>query len=294
MKSSTEQDYYERIVRTLVYIQRHLDDELELEKVASVAAFSQFHFHRVFRGLVGESLKEHIRRLRLERAAQILKRNDGPITDIALSAGFETHESFTRAFGAMFGVSPSGYRAAHQPAPESASGSHLDDVSGYHPPDYGEPLPVEVKELPSIKVLFLRHVGPYSQVGGTWGRLMSWAGMHGLLGPNTRMIGIVHDDPDVTPAGKVRYDAAVVVNRPVDPEGEFGVTEIPGGKYAVFMHRGPYETLGTDYQRFFGGWLPKSGRELRDAEAFEEYLNSPMSAKPEDLLTRIHVPLREE
>ena len=291
MKRSTEQDYYERIVRTLVYIQRHLDEELELENLASVAAFSRFHFHRVFHGLTGESVKEHVRRLRLERAAQALKHSDAAITDIAFAAGFDTHESFTRAFGTMFNVSPSGFRAAHQPAPESASGSHLDDVSGYHPPDYGEPLPVEVKELPPVKILFLRHVGPYSQVGATWGRLMSWAGMRGLLGPRMRTIGIVHDDPEVTPADKVRYDAAVVVNRPVEPEGEFGVTEIPGGKYAVFMHRGSYETLGQTYNRFCGAWLPKSGYEARDAEAFEEYLNSPMNTKPEDLVTRIHIPL---
>lgn len=291
MKPSTEQDYYERIVRTLVYIQRHLDEELELENLASVAAFSRFHFHRVFRGLVGESVKEYVRRLRLERAAQALKHTDTTVTDIALAAGFDTHESFTRAFGIMFGVPPSGYRAAHKPAPESASGSHLDDVSGYHPPDYGEPLPVEVKELPPVKILFLRHVGPYSQVGATWGRLMSWAGMRGLLGPQMRTIGIVHDDPDVTPPDKVRYDAAVVVNRPVEPQGEFGVTEIPGGRYAVFTHRGSYETLGQTYQRFFGAWLPKSGFELGDSESFEEYLNSPMNTRPEDLLTRIHVPL---
>jgi AraC family transcriptional regulator len=193
----------------------------------------------------------------------------------------------------MFNVSPSDYRAAHKSAPESASGTHLDDVSGYHPPDYGEPLPIEVKELPSMKIVFLRHVGPYSQVGATWGRLMSWAGMRGLLGPQTRTIGITHDDPDVTPADKVRYDAAVVVNRPVQAEGEFGVTEIPAGKYAVFTHHGPYGTLGGTYQRFFGGWLPKSGQEVRDTEAFEEYLNSPMNTKPEDLLTRIHIPLRD-
>ena len=292
MKASTEQDYRERIVRTLVYIQRHLDDDLQLEDLASIAAFSRFHFHRIFSGLVGESLKEHIRRLRLERAAQKLKRQDDPVTEIAFEAGFETHEAFTRAFGAMFDVSPSGYRAAHKPAPESASGTHLDDVSGYVPPDYGEPLPVEVKELPSLKIVFLRHVGPYAQVGATWGRLMSWAGMRGLLGPQTRMIGVVYDDPGVTPADKVRYDAAVVVNRPVQPEGEFGVTELPGGKYAVFTHRGSYETLGTTYQRFFGGWLPNSGSEVRDAEVFEEYLNSPMNTKPEDLVTRIHAPLR--
>ncbi len=191
MKRSTERDYHERIVRTLVYIQQHLDDELELENLASAAAFSRFHFHRVFRGLVGESLKEHIRRLRLERAAQKLKQQDGPITDIAFEAGFETHESFTRAFGAMFGVSPSSYRASHNSVPQSTSGTHLDYVARYRPPDYGEPLPVEVKELPSMKLVFLRHAGPYSEVGATWGRLMTWADIRGLLGPEMRMIGIV-------------------------------------------------------------------------------------------------------
>jgi AraC family transcriptional regulator len=45
----------------------------------------------------------------------------------------------------------------------------------------------------------------------------------------------------------------VVVNRDVQPEGEFGVMEIPGGKYAVFTHQGPYDTLAKSYQRFFGG-----------------------------------------
>ncbi len=291
MKPSTGQDYYERIVRTLVYIQQHLDDELELEQVAAVAAFSRYHFHRIFRGLVGETLKEHVRRLRLERAAGNLKRLDVPITQIALEAGFETHESFTRAFGAMFGVSPSAYRTAHKPAPESASGTHMDDVSGYHPPDYGDPPPVEVRELAPMRVVFLRHVGPYSEVGATWGRLMSWAGPRGLLGPGMKTIGIVHDDPDVTPPDKMRYDAAVVVTRPVQPEGEFGVMELPGGKYAAITHRGPYDGLGKTYQQVYGGWLPKSGYHLRDSPAFEQYLNAPQNTRPEDLMTVIHVPI---
>jgi AraC family transcriptional regulator len=274
-----------------LYIQRHLDEELGLDELASAAAFSRYHFHRIFKALAGESLHDYVRRLRLERAALKLKRADGPIIDIALGAGFETHESFTRAFKDMFKAHPSEYRAAHQAAPDSPSGTHWDDVSGYRPPNYGEPLPVEVKTLPPFKIVFLRHVGPYSQVGATWGRLMSWAGRRGLLGPQVRMLGIVHDDPEVTPGDKVRYDAAVVVSRPVEPEGEFGVTEIPDGEYAVFTHRGPYESLGETYKRFFGDWLPKNGREVRDAEMFEEYLNSPMNTKPENLVTSIHVPM---
>jgi AraC family transcriptional regulator len=291
VKPSTELDYRERIVRTLVHIQEHLDDALELDEVAAVAAFSRFHFHRVFRGLVGETLKGYIRRLRLERAARNLKRLDEPVTQIALQAGFETHESFTRAFGDMFGIPPSAYRTAHKPAPDSDSGTHFGDVSGYRSPDYGEVPPVEVKELPPMRLVFLRHVGPYDQVGATWGRLMAWAGMRGLLGPNMRLIGIVHDDPDVTPAGNIRYDAAVTVNRPVEPEGEFGVMDLAGGPYAVAAHHGPYDGLANTYRRIYGGWLPKSGHSLRDAPAFEQYLNSPQNTRPEDLLTLIHVPL---
>ncbi|HMD97418.1 MAG TPA: AraC family transcriptional regulator [Terriglobia bacterium] len=291
MKQSTEQDYRQRIVRTLVHIQQHLDDELELEKVAAVAAFSQFHFHRVFRGLVGEPFKEHVRRLRLERAAQRLKQGDDPVIQIALEAGFEAHESFTRAFGAMFGVSPSSYRAAHKPAPGSASGTHFDEIASYHLPDYGDLPPVQVRELPPRRIVFLRHVGPYEQVGATWSRLMGWAGARGLLGPSMKTIGIVHDDPDVTPTDKIRYDAGVVVSRPIQPEGEFGVLELAGGRCAVVTYKGHYQGLGQVYQRIYGGWLPKSGYELRDAPAFEEYLNSPRNTRPEDLVTVIHVPL---
>ncbi len=283
MKPSTEQDYHQRIVRTLVYIQEHLDDALELDQVASVAAFSSFHFHRIFRGLVGETMKEYVRRLRLERAARDLKRLDEPITQIALQAGFEAHESFTRAFGDMFGQSPSAYRTANKHAPESDS--------SYRPPDYGDIPPVEVKELPPMWLLFLRHVGPYNQVGATWGRLMTWAGMRGLLGPNMKLLGIVYDDPDVTPPDKVRYEAAVTVSGEVQPEGEFGVVNFPAGSYGVATHKGPYEELGKAYQLLYGGWLPKSGYQLRDVPAFEQYLNSPQNAKSEDLVTLIHVPL---
>ncbi len=291
MKPSTEQDYHQRIVRTLVYIQEHLDDELNLEQVAAVAAFSSFHFHRIFRGLTGETIKEYVRRLRLERAARDLKRLDEPIIQIALQAGFEAHESFTRAFGDMFGVSPSAYRTAHKPAPEPDSGTHFDDVSGYHPPAYGEIPPVEVKELSPMRVIFLRHVGPYNEVGATWGRLMSWAGMRGVFGPSMKLLGIVYDDPDVTPTDKIRYEAAVTVSSPMQPEGEIGVMELAGGNYAVAMHQGPYEELGKTYQWIYGGWLPRSGYQLRDVPAFEQYLNSPRNTKPQDLATLIHIPL---
>jgi AraC family transcriptional regulator len=101
----------------------------------------------------------------------------------------------------------------------------------------------------------------------------------------------VHDDPEVTPPDKVRYDACLVVDAPLKPEGDVGVQEISGGDYATATHQGPYEKLGETYARLCGEWLPGSGRELRSAPSLEIYRNSPMNTAPENLLTDVYLPL---
>ena len=104
-------------------------------------------------------------------------------------------------------------------------------------------------------------------------------------------LGISHDDPDVTPADKIRYDACISVDESFQPEGEVGVQGIEGGEYAVVTHRGPYEKLSETYAWICGKWLPGSGRELRPTPGFELYRNSPQDTAPEDLVTDIHLPL---
>ncbi len=79
MHEQTRQAYKERILQVLVHIQTHLDHPLPLDELAGLAHFSPYHFHRVFRGMVGEPVKEHVRRLRLERAAHRLRFSDQPI-----------------------------------------------------------------------------------------------------------------------------------------------------------------------------------------------------------------------
>lgn len=209
MKTSTEQDYQQRIILTLLYVQEHLDDDIDLDVAANEAAFSRFHFHRVFRALVGEPLSGYGRRLRLERAARHLKTSQKPIGKVAISAGFDTHEAFTRAFRQMFGVSPSAYRDAHVLMLESPSHTHF--VEGYETPKYLST--VDVKNVPTTRLFFLRHVGGYDEVNAAWQRLFGWANERKLLNRPIGMFGITHDDPDVTPHDKVRYDAALRFRR---------------------------------------------------------------------------------
>ena len=152
---------------------------------------------------------------------------------------------------------------------------------------------VKIETIESMRVAFMLHVGPYEQVGQTWGQLCAWAGPRGLLGPKAKMLGVSHDDPNVTPPEKLRYDACIVVDDSVQSEGEVGGQEVAGGEYAVVTHHGPYERLNEIYGAIFGQWLPTSGRELLAiCPCFEVYLNSPENTAPDKLLTDIHVPLK--
>lgn len=296
MRSDTERAYHERILRVLVFIQQHLDEALSLEELAQVAHFSPYHFHRIFRGLVGESVMEHIRRLRLERAAHRLKFGDQPVTRLAFEAGFETLEAFSRAFRAMFGEPPSRFREIHRglPFPATASGVHFHPdgkVEDFQPIVAGRPVEVRVETVAPMRVAFVRHIGPYAAVGSAWERLFRWAMSRGQLGPQLCMLGVVYDDPEVTPPDRVRYDACLTVGSTCSPEGDVGVQEIGGGDFAIVEHRGPYDRLGETYARLCGEWLPASGCELRTAPPFEAYLNSPRDSAPEELRTLVHLPL---
>jgi len=294
MKRSTQQEYTKRILNVLVFIQKNLDDERSLEEYARVAYFSPYHFHRIFRGMVGESLHEHIRRLRLERAATRLRRTDRAVLEIALEAGYETHEAFTRAFRSLCGCSPSRYRRDHSLGLVLGAGVHYQEngsTNNLQLPAGGETMEVRIERVEPMRVAFVRHVGPYHEVGTAWERLCTRLGKDGLLGPGTKFIGICYDDPEVTPAEKIRYEACVTVDDDFEAEDDVGVQTIGGGEYAVTTHIGPYNLLGQTYAGLLGQWLPRSGRELRSEPSLEFYLNAPESTDPEDLITDIYAPL---
>jgi AraC family transcriptional regulator len=297
MKGKTTEDYQTRMLSVLVHIQQNLDGALTLDDLAAVAHFSPFHFHRIFRGLVGESVKEHIRRLRLERAAHRLRHSGQPVTEIALDARYQTPESFTRAFHQMFVQSPTEFRVRHGMVMYGSAPSGVHFVAegvldSFRPArNNSPPLEVRIEQLPEMRVAFVRHTGPYEETDASYERLMAWAGRRGLLKPPVTVFGIAYDDPTVTAPDKLRYDAALAVPAGLTTAGEIGVQTLSGGKYAVVTHCGPYETLGETYTRFCGEWLPVSGRELLAGPALEFYRNSPQDTPPGKLLTDIYMPL---
>ena len=284
-RTDTVQDHQERINKVLLHLQENLGESLSLERLARIACFSPFHFHRLFVAYVGEPLSAHIRRLRLERAALLLRTSSTSITNLALDTGYETSAAFNKAFQQHFHVSPTTFRKSPQ-------------INFTVAPKLKSSITASIRMKPKIinrpekQAVFVRRTGAYEEsASAAWEAVCRFAYSHRLVQPDREFIGISHDDPQITAEDKLRYDACVTVSQPVKPEGEVGVQKIAGGKYAVFLHKGPYENLARTYQFIYREWLPTSGERLRDAPSFELYLNAPERTKPENLKTEIHIPL---
>lgn len=286
MATNVEQNYQERILKVLIYIQNNLDRELSLEELAATAFFSPYHFHRIFSAITNESIKSYVRRLRLERATRDLAYSDLTLVQISERAGYDTQQSFHRAFKEAYNTTPKDYRdnAAEQITAVQEKNIQLDNTK----------CDVVVKNLDPIAVAFIRHVGSYKNVMGAWLKLMSEVGMQHLLSEKTQKISIPHDAPETTPEDKIRYDACVTIDALPDfkAKGNIGLQTLHGGKYAVITHKGSLDNLESTYHILFGVWLPKSGYEPADHPNFILHRTMPFQTPNDQLETDIYLPLK--
>jgi AraC family transcriptional regulator len=281
---TTRSDYAMRLERVFRWLADHLDDTLDLARLAEVAAMSPYHFHRTYHAMQGETAAETVRRLRLHRAAVELITGELPVPRVARRAGYGSQEAFTRAFKTAYGVPPARYRASFVPSPTpTRTEDAMDTTTAYH---------ATIRETPALRVAALAHSGDYINIGSTFERLMAMAGGQGLLGPWTRSFGVYYDDPASTPREALRADACLTLPDGKLPSGGLQVREIRGGRYAVTLHVGPYAELHFPYTWLYGTWLPKSGEETADAPSIEEYLNDARVVPPSELRTEIWLPLR--
>ncbi|MCY1004512.1 AraC family transcriptional regulator [Nannocystis pusilla] len=296
MKAETQTFYEAAVLRTVVQISQTLDQALDLAALARGAALSPFHFHRVFRGMVGETPLEMHRRLRLERAARALLTSDVGVTAVAFDAGYETHEAFTRAFRQAYGASPSAFRhgvtdpktgCVRPPQAELAapSGVHYCDDPAraltVHIATKESIMHVDIETKPALRVATVTHVGPYNRISEAFARLGALAGPAGLFAtPAAAMVAIYYDDPEVTPPEQLRSDAGLVVPEGVDLPAGLGEQRLPAGRYARTTHIGPYTQLGDAWSRLMGEWLPRSGSGWARATATRCIATTPPMRRP--------------
>ncbi|MDC0680118.1 AraC family transcriptional regulator [Sorangium atrum] len=310
-------EYQRRVNRVIDYIQAHRAEDLSLDTLAAVAAFSPFHFHRVFKSMTGENLREFIQRTRLETAAShLVQRPRADILEIALENGFGSASAFARAFKERFGMSASAWRnggatdarkagqadrkpgevernpckaavcAPYQDASSSGADARQDEE---------EIMNVTVKTLPSYHVAYVRCVGPYGPGGSVdeaWQRLVRWASARDLWTPDRICLNIAHDNPKVTEPAKCRLDAAIVIPQDFKADGDVNVTDVAGGKYAAGAFLGEAHTIGAAWDQLFGRWLPESGYQPDHRPCFELYQGEFHDPKTNSFRCELCLPVR--
>ncbi|EOO28174.1 AraC family transcriptional regulator [Bacillus cereus BAG1X2-3] len=285
-------EYLRRIHKVQDYIESNIDSSLSIEKLADIAGFSKFHFHRIFKGIVDEPLSRYVNRLKLERATNLLTyRLDMTITDIAYHFGFTDSAVFSRTFKNYYGVSPSQYR--------NDNSKNCKDVRGI--PQYNECKKVrgnvEIVTADDINVAYIRHIGTYGELTIAFPKMIEKvfhyaAKQNYHVFDDTKVLTIYHDHHEFTEDYHLRTSLCITIPDASAVEtNDIGIMVIPSGKYAV----GHFEIFQDEYKGawdfIYGEWLQNSGYKPRDSYPFEMYKNDPRRHPEKKHIVDIYVPI---
>jgi len=277
-KENTQNEYHKSINKVLDYIHEHLNESPSLDTLSEIAHISPFHFHRIFKAIIGENLGEYIQRLRLEYIAGQLTTTGLTLDILAEKTGYKSTQALSKAFKKHFGVPPSIYKVT--------SNKH----NNYNKID----LQPRICKISNKNVIYIRIIDEYGTINSyeeAWKRLYTFAILNNALSETSESLGISFDDPSFTSPEKCRFYACVSTEKKLKASGKFGTTSIKGGLYAIFTHKGPYQDLHNIYKNIWFNWLPLSKYYLRKGSFFEKYLNNPSLVKEEDILTEIYIPV---
>ena len=295
MRNQSELSYRRRVNRVVDHVQAHLDGDLGSQVLADIAAMSRFHFHRVFAAMTGVTPSAYVQRVRLAAAVAALRGSTAPVGRIALDCGFESGAALAKALRREYGVSPSGARAALVD-PRIGLGTHAPLQTPQRRKTMLQPT---YRELPAQQLLCATERGAKNHemtaaAQRAFGRLFPAAERLGVTARMTGCLAICPDemkspdDPDIRLIAALAYEGP-----PSDVSGTPGIDceTLPGGRFAVFRHVGPYSTLWQTWVAIYRDWVPTAKVALRDQAPYELYVNDASKEPPERLITDIHVPV---
>ncbi|PSL17452.1 AraC family transcriptional regulator [Shimia abyssi] len=275
------QSYEDRLTRVLRYIHDNPAGDMSLDTLADVAALSRFHWHRVFLAMTGETCAQLVRRVRMHKAAAMLHDPTVSVSDVATAVGYESLNSFSRAFRAQYDLSPKAFREqGGRPATLLVRSIGETDMQT-----------VTIRQEPARHLVGVAHQGAYTEIGGSFGAFSAVVQSRNLWPQIGAMIGVFDHDPNVTPEADLRSFAGGEWKGDSCPDG-LVERQLNGGRTAVLTFKGPYVDLHKAYDAMFGTWLPQSGELPDETPCFEVYLNDPMDVAPAELLTEICLPLQ--
>jgi AraC family transcriptional regulator len=292
-------DYVDRVNRAIDHVLQNLAEPLLLDDVAKVACFSPYHFHRIFRAVVGETLAAFVKRVRLERAVvQLSHRPDATLTEIALACGFSSSSDFSRSFRAHYGVPPrlfdvERFRATRRELMQTTvmppGESHR--LQRLPPGENPDGFAVVLRKLPARRVAYVRVTHAYQGTGvlAAVAVLRRWAEPRGLVGG--QWLGYQWDDPEIVPLEKCRYDVGLEIPDAVTVGGEVSATTFPAMTVAELDLAGPIDLEMRAIDWMYTTWLPTSGWAPAHQPAFEAWNGAPFAHGSEYFELRMQLPV---
>ena len=258
--------------KSIDFIERNLSEKLIVHDIAEAACYSPFHFCRMFKALVGESVMEYVRKRRLSIAAERLTKEDVRLIDLALDSQFESHEAFTRAFKKMFRMSPTEYR--HMTSPIKLRLREKFDLRTLTHLQKGITMKPKFVEKEGFKVVGLEedfNDETKQNIPKLWDMFSKKMGnIPNRKGSISYGLCISHNINE----GDFSYMAGVEVDSLKDiPKGMVGKT-VSKQRYAVFtmkLQGDIHEDIQKTWKYIMGTWLPKSGYEYAGTPDFELY-----------------------
>lgn len=276
-KESTASEYTKRVSLAMNYISENLHRDLTLDEIARSAFFSTFHFHRIFKAVVGETPGEFARRLRLEAAAnRLLSPKNESVTVIALDMGFTSSQNFARSFRKHFGMTPSMFRKSKKGHKISNGGNEITSLPGYlskTAEEYlyrtGDGISAEIRILSDMHVACVRKMGRYGKetFRMALSELRRWAFPAGYM-DSGNILAISLDNPEITPTHKCRLDVCVRVPEGTETEGKTDLRVIPGGRFLICHFEIDVEMIPLAWEDAFV-YLVRNGLECDDRPPFE-------------------------
>jgi AraC family transcriptional regulator len=278
---------YEQIQKVLYYIEQNIESSFELESLARYAGYSKYHFCRIFKLYVGESVMDYIIRLRLERA-QFLVIQKSSLIDLSLDVGYKTPNGFNKAFRKTFGISPSQYKKIKTDFLQKFRGKFMQTP--------------KIVTLSEKYIVFTREKGEYDTSSKiAWQQLSNSLNDFGkklinsketisLDSKEAELFGICYDDPTVTKPENIRYDAAISWSKEkIDflSKHGFETKKIEAGTYANTTYSGDSEANLESWFSLYS-WCEENGYKFRDSPSFEKYEQTNRS---ESHIIEIYIPI---
>jgi len=283
MSKTTSKDHKERINEILFQIHLDISAEHSVEYLSKSASMSPFHFNRVFKKIVGQSVHSYIRRVRLEHCANALLFNpNSTINEIFSEVGFVSNSSFTHAFKSHFGQTPSKWREVDIPLHVSDNLAKIN------------PLHVEIDYVPKKRVVYVRHRGYNKSIKEAWQRLEEWTLQNNLEFSRLPMIGLHHSNPNIVKKEDCHYVACLELqdDNVYFRSGDIGIMEIPKMFCAKFKLEGKYGDLMKYMDYIYYKWLPNSQYEKVHLPSMALYHKNHFISKDELFELDFYVPIR--